>query len=118
MLSSVQNWYELGHAHYGFGVPRRVLTEIQCSDATEEEKKDVMLLYFLNNVPMASWSIVAGALYWRSERAALHAVKPFLTIATGAFHLYLRTLYISYSYNMSQKVLLAMLFTVRLHYKC
>ena len=50
---------------------------------TEEGKMAAMLQYFLNNVPMASWQKVAGALYWRKEETALQAAKRFLTVSRG-----------------------------------
>ena len=42
-----------------------------------------MLQYFLNNVPMASWQKVAGALYMMKEEKALQVVKKFLTASRG-----------------------------------
>ena len=85
VTSSVQNWYGLGDYHYGLGVPQSVLNEISDNPAirTEEDKMAAMLQYFLNNVPMASWQKVAGALYWRKEEKALQAAKKFLTVSRG-----------------------------------
>ena len=45
---------------------------------TEEEKKAALLQYFLDNVPMASWQTVAGALHRRKEKMALQMVKALL----------------------------------------
>ena len=50
---------------------------------TEEEKKTAMLQYFMNNVPMASWEKVAGALYHMEEETALQAAKEFFTVLLG-----------------------------------
>ena len=50
---------------------------------TEEDKMTAMLQYFLNNVPMASWQKVAGALYMMKEEKALQAAKKFLTVTRG-----------------------------------
>ena len=50
---------------------------------TEEDMLTAVLQYFLNNVPMASWQKVAGALYWRKEEKALQAAKKFLTVSRG-----------------------------------
>ena len=84
VTSSVQDMYRLGHYDYGLGVPDLVLDEIRRDPAlTEEEKKTKVLLYFLHNVPMASWERVAGALYWRKEEKALQAVKEFLRVSPG-----------------------------------
>ena len=84
VTSSVRDWYDLGHYLSGLGVPLRVLDEIRDNPAmTEEDKRTEVLLYFLSNVPMASWERVAGALYRRKEERALQAVKKFLTVSTG-----------------------------------
>ncbi|CAI8023828.1 hypothetical protein GBAR_LOCUS13909, partial [Geodia barretti] len=49
---------------------------------TDKDKKTKILLYFLHNVPMASWEKVAGVLYYRKEERALQAVKKFLTVSS------------------------------------
>ena len=76
-MTSVKDWYRLGHYYLGLGVPGPVRDEIRDSTdyKTEEEKKAALLQYFLDNVPMASWQTVAGALHWRK---ALQMVKAFL----------------------------------------
>ena len=85
VTSSVQNWRDLGHYVSGLGVPPLVRDEISANPAilTEEDKMAAMLQYFLNNVPMASWQKVAGALYWMKEEKALQAAKRFLTVSRG-----------------------------------
>ena len=83
LTASVKNWSDLGHYDSGLGVPRAVLDEINTAYQTEEEKKEALLLYFLHNVPMASWQRVAGALHWMEEKTALEAVRAF-TIFTPA----------------------------------
>ena len=85
VTSSVQNWYGLGGYYTGLGVPLAVRDEIRDNPAilTEEDKMAAMLQYFLNNVPMASWQKVAGALYYDEEEAALQAVKKFLPVTPG-----------------------------------
>ena len=85
VTSSVRDLYDLGDYLSGLGVPRPVLNEISANPpmTTEEDKKTEVLLYFLRNVPMASWERVAGALYYMKEERALQAVKKFLTVSTG-----------------------------------
>ena len=79
-MTSVKDWYLLGSYHYGLGVPVSMRDEIRASTdyKTEEEKKAAFLQYFLDNVPMASWQTVAGALHMREEKKALQMVQPFL----------------------------------------
>ena len=81
VTSSVRDWYD---PENGLGVPLLVLDKIRANPATTEEvKRTEVLLYFLRNVPMASWEMVAGALYSMEEEMALQAVKKFLTVSTG-----------------------------------
>ena len=75
---------KLGDYEYGLGVPQTALYETLSNRAmTEEDKRTVMLQYFLNNVPMASWQRVAGVLYYGEEETAIQAVKKFLTVSPG-----------------------------------
>ena len=78
-MTSVKDWYSLGEYRWGLGVPISVRNEISASAdfKTEEEKKVALLQYFLDNVPMASWQAVAGALHYREEKP-LQMVQAFL----------------------------------------
>ena len=80
VTKSVEKWYDLGWYRGGLGVPETVCNEIRDSTSyqTEEEKKEALLLYYLHNVPMASWPSVAGALHFREEKTASQALKGFL----------------------------------------
>ena len=85
VTSSVQNWGSLGNYFSGLGVPDAILLDISANHAilTEEDMMTAVLQYFLNNVPMASWQRVAGALYYMKEGKALQAAKKFLTVSRG-----------------------------------
>ena len=76
VTASVENWYDLGHYYVALGVPEAVCEEIRTNTAytTEEEKKEALLLYYLHNVPMASWPSVVGALHRMEEKTALQAI--------------------------------------------
>ena len=79
-MTSVKDWHSLGISRSGLGVPYSVCNDISDSTdyKTEEEKKAALLQYFLDNVPMASWKTVAGALHYWEEEKALQMVKAFL----------------------------------------
>ena len=97
VMASVKNWYDLGGLYAGgLCVPNAVCDEIRYSTAyqTEEEKKEALLLYYLDTMPMASWQNVAGALHYLKEETALQAVKAFLKL-TLAGQLILQGTYIS-----------------------
>ena len=79
VTASVENWYDLAQFVGGLGVPGAVRNEIKnTANMTEEEKKEALLLYYLHNIPLASWPSVAGALHYREEKRALQAAKDFL----------------------------------------
>ena len=84
-MASVKNWHDLGDYDSGLGVPDAVRNEIRDSRAyqTADEQKVALLQYYLDNVAMASWQSVAGALHCREEKTALQIVKIFLTPAAG-----------------------------------
>ena len=96
VMASVKNWYGLGWYIGGLCVPDAVCDEIRTSTAyqTEKEKKEALLLYYLDTMPMASWQNVAGALHHQEEETALQAVKVFLNL-TIAGQLILQGTYIS-----------------------
>ena len=80
VATSVWNWHKMGRYVSGLGVPFAVRDEIKTSSIyqTVEHEKEALLLYYLHNVPMASWPNVAGALYYMKEETALQAVKDYL----------------------------------------
>ena len=67
----------MGDFFRGLGVPYFVCDEIDAAYQTEEKKKEALLLYFLKNVPMASWQRVVGTLHGMEEKTALEAVRAF-----------------------------------------
>ena len=75
----------MGNYYSGLGVPDAVRNEIRASRAyqTDDEQKVALLQYYLDNVVMASWQSVVGALHWMEEKTALQIVKVFLTPAAG-----------------------------------
>ena len=85
LTASVKNWHDLGHYDSGLGVPHAVVNEINTAYQTEEKKKDAILLYFLKNVPMASWQRVAGVLHYWGEKTALEAVRAFTIAGQSLF---------------------------------
>ena len=88
LTASVKKWLDLGDYDSGLGVPLAVLHEIDINTAhqTEEKKKEALLLYFLHNVPMASWQRVAGALHWiEEEKTAVRAFTIFTPAGQSLF---------------------------------
>ena len=80
VMASVMMWCELGWYPGGLTVPYSVCAAIRANPAykTDEEKREALLLYYLQTVSVASWQHVAGALQYREEAKALQAVKDFL----------------------------------------
>ena len=53
------------------------------SYSTEEERREALIVYFLNTIPLASWATLARELYKREERHSLEAVRKYLHHTTG-----------------------------------
>ena len=62
------------------GVPQSV---IRRSHRGDRERKTAVAEYFVNSVPGASWTTLAGALYHKEESAALLAVGRHLEEENG-----------------------------------
>ena len=66
-LDTVQDWWRLGNL---LGIPE------------SKWGKQEMVNYFVTNIP-ASWQLLAGALYYRSERTALQKVTSYFQRQPG-----------------------------------
>ena len=80
VLESVGNWYRLG---LWLGVPRPVRDVIRGRHRGDRECKTALAKYFVSSVPGASWTTLAGALYYSQESAALLAVGRHLKEEKG-----------------------------------
>ena len=80
VLESVGNWYGLGH---WLDVPQPVRDVIRRSHRGDRECKTALAEYFVSRMPGASWTTLAGALYYKEESAALLAVGRHLTEEKG-----------------------------------
>ena len=78
VLESVGDWYGLGH---WLGVPEPVQDVIRGSH--RDDSKTALAEYFVNSVPVASWTTLASALYYKEESAALLAVGRHLKEEKG-----------------------------------
>ena len=70
------------------GVPVSVYHQINANPSypTEEQRREAMITYYINTIPLASWATVAGGLYWKGENVALEAVKKYLHHITGLYN--------------------------------
>ena len=68
-----------------FGVPHSVYYQITANPSypTEEKRREAMIVYYLNTIPLASWATLAGGLYYRKEHVSLEAVRKYLHHTTG-----------------------------------
>ena len=69
------------------GVPDSVYYQIKDNPSypIEEERREAMIAYFLNNVPLASWAALAGGLYGKVQSVSLEAVRKYLHRTTGQY---------------------------------
>ena len=67
------------------GVPHSVYWQINANPSypTEEKRREAMIVYYLNTLPLASWARLAGWLYRREEHVSLEAVRKYLHHTTG-----------------------------------
>ena len=63
-------------------VPDSVYFQIN-ANPTEEKKREAIITYFLNTIPLASWATLAGKLYYWEEHVSLEAVRKYLHHTTG-----------------------------------
>ena len=75
----------LGGLYACLGLPGSVYIQIRdnSSYSTEEEKREAMIAYFLNTIPLASWATLAGGLYREEKNVSLEAVRKYLHHTTG-----------------------------------
>ena len=61
-------------------LPDSVMDQIRASPSysSENERRMAALQYYLETLPRASWSKIAGALWFLEEHAALETVKQYL----------------------------------------
>ena len=67
-------------------VPYSVYRQINANPSypTEEKKREAIITYFLNTIPLASWATLAGKLYYDwEEHVSLEAVRKYLHHTTG-----------------------------------
>ena len=50
---------------------------------TEEKRREAMIVYYLNTIPLASWATLAGGLYRKEKHVSLEAVRKYLHHTTG-----------------------------------
>ena len=69
------------------GVPDLVYYPIKANPSypTEEGRREAIIVYFLNNIPLASWATLAGGLYREEKSVSLEAVRKYLHHTTGQY---------------------------------
>ena len=64
-------------------VPLTKHNEIHQQSSTAAQEREGLIHYFLNYSEYASWSYLAGRLYWREHHEALSAARRFIKRAPG-----------------------------------
>ena len=64
-------------------LPGRVQDKIRQDYATSEQRWNVMVRYWLQSMPNASWNVLAGRLHRWEDATALEAMKQYIQIPTG-----------------------------------
>ena len=77
---------ELGQ--WVLGVPESKRDEIHQQSPIAAEERERLIRYYLNYSPYASWSHLAGKLYYRQHHDALSAARRFIKTEPGEFIIY------------------------------
>ena len=66
-------------------VPDSVYVQIKANPSypTEEKRREAVISYYLNTIPLASWVRIAGWLYYWEKHDSLEAVRKYLHHTTG-----------------------------------
>ena len=72
---------ELGY--WILDVPLSKCHEIHQQSSTAAQEREGLIRYFFNYSEYASWSYLAGRLYWREHHEALSAARRFIKRAPG-----------------------------------
>ena len=64
-------------------VPLCKCVEIHHQSSTDAEERETLIRYYLNYLPYASWSHLAGRLYRTQHLEALSAARKFIKIEPG-----------------------------------
>ena len=82
--TSTVDLYGLGSLYACLGLPVSVYYQIRDNlSYSTEEKREAVIAYFLNTIPLASWATLAGPLYRKEENVSLEAVRKYLHHTTG-----------------------------------
>ena len=66
-------------------LPYSVYLQIDANPSypTEEKKREAIITYFLNTIPLASWATLAGGLYRKEQDVSLQSVRKYQHHTTG-----------------------------------
>ena len=72
---------ELGN--WILGVPRTICKKIHEQSSTTAQEREELIHYYLSYSPYASWSHLAGWLFYKQHHNALSAAKKFIKAEPG-----------------------------------
>ena len=73
---------DYGRLWYYLNVPRSVYHQVN-DNPSYPKKREAIITYFLNIVPLASWATLAGRLHYYEDHVSLEAVRKYLHHTTG-----------------------------------
>ena len=83
-VESVENWWGLGGLGTNLGVPELQQLDFKRRYSDPAQQKEALIVYWLQNVPNASWSTLAGTLHYMGERRALQKTELYSNTIKGA----------------------------------
>ena len=101
---------------YGFsinlGVPDSSLTDIEHHYSTDDQRNLAVIEYYLHYAPGASWSHLAGQLYYREKEGALQHVQKYVQRPAGMTSLLITCIFIPINYHDQIQIFLSGYFLV------
>ena len=79
VVEGVHDWDSLAGSA---GVPYHTCENIKKHYDNEDRQKEAVWMYWMNNVPNASWNTLSGAIYYEEESPALERAKQHLQTPT------------------------------------
>ena len=84
-IYQVTSTLNYGGLSYCLEVPDSVYVQIKANPSypTEEKRREAVISYYLNTIPLAFWARLAGQLYYWEKHDSLEAVRKYLHHTTG-----------------------------------
>ena len=85
VLAAVRTVRDVGTLGNVLGVPLTKRDEVEQQSASVEERREILVKYYVDTHPNASWEWLGGRLLWSGEDAAMEEVKVYIKPTEGEY---------------------------------